>query len=219
MSKKTKQPWPTKAVMDQIYERHLWGGNDHDFYSGFGSHDPEIIIPYISKVTTFLNSHNGNLVVCDLGCGDFNIGKQLAPYTKHYYGIDIVENLINRNKKLYASESISFECLDVSKDHLPQADCIILRQVLQHLSNDEIQGIVKKLTSYTYIILTEHIPSEDFTPNTDIISGQGIRIKKNSGVDLLAAPFHFKTQTKQVLCEQLLENKKGRIVTWLYTIS
>jgi len=36
MSRKPKKPWPTKAVMQQIYEQHLWGGKDFDFYSGEG---------------------------------------------------------------------------------------------------------------------------------------------------------------------------------------
>ena len=42
-SKKHKKPWPTKAVMEQIYDRNLWGGSTNEFYSGFGSHLPEII--------------------------------------------------------------------------------------------------------------------------------------------------------------------------------
>lgn len=45
MTKKVKAPWPTKDVMTQIYDRHLWGGNEFDFYSGAGSHDPKIIAP------------------------------------------------------------------------------------------------------------------------------------------------------------------------------
>ncbi|OBQ55101.1 SAM-dependent methyltransferase [Tamlana sp. s12] len=218
MTKKNKQPWPTKAVMDQIYECHLWGGNDHDFYSGSGSHDPEITTPYLNAVTHFLKTHKNDLIVCDLGCGDFNIGKQLLPFTKHYNAIDIVENLINRNKKLYPSEKVSFQCLDISKDALPPADCIILRQVLQHLSNTEIQNILKKLYDYKYIILTEHLPSGNFTPNTDIISGQGIRIKKNSGVDILAAPFHFKVKEIKLLGKQILNDGKGCLVTMLFTL-
>ena len=57
---------------------HLWGGKDFDFYSGSGSHDSQIIEPYLDAVSTFLKSHNNTLTVCDLGCGDFNIGKQLT---------------------------------------------------------------------------------------------------------------------------------------------
>lgn len=215
MSKKTKKPWPTKAVMGQIYEQKLWGGNDSDFYSGEGSHDTKIIKPYLEQVIAFLKTHKRSLTVCDLGCGDFNIGKHLVPYTKHYHAIDIVKNLITRNQKLFTEDHLEFHCLDIAKDELPDADCIILRQVLQHLSNAEIQNILKKLANYKYIILTEHVPLGDFTPNQDIISGQGIRLKQNSGVNILEAPFCFQIKEQRILHEYLLDQNKGRIVTTL----
>ncbi|GAA4297183.1 class I SAM-dependent methyltransferase [Aestuariibaculum suncheonense] len=217
-SKKQKQPWPTKAVMHQIYEMNLWGGQKFDFYSGEGSHNPEIINPYLNAVISFLNSHHKKLTVCDLGCGDFNIGKHLAEYSSKYIAIDIVENLINRNKKLFKIDNLEFLCLDIAKDQLPKADCIILRQVLQHLSNSEIQNIIKKLDAYKYIILTEHIPLGEFTPNKDIISGQGIRLKQNSGISITEAPFNFKIKHQKQLSELIVNDQKERIVTNLYEI-
>ena len=218
MIKKAKQPWPTKDVMNQIYDLKLWGGAAFDFYSGTGSHDAKIINPYLNTIIDFLESYNKSLVVCDLGCGDFNIGKYLTSYAKTYIAIDIVENLINRNKKVFKEENLAFYCLDITKDELPLADCIILRQVLQHLSNAEIQNILIKLEAYKYIILTEHIPLGNFTPNKDIISGQGTRLKQQSGVNVLEAPFNFKIKDQKQLGEYILEHNKGRIVTTLYNV-
>ncbi len=218
MANKTKQPWPTKAVMTQIYDNKLWGGKGFDFYSGTGSHNPEIITPYLNAVISFLKSFKTPLTVCDLGCGDFNIGRYLTKHTKQYIGVDIVEELIHRNKNRYQEDHLEFYCLDISKDELPQADCIILRQVLQHLSNAEIQNIIKKVQAYKYMILTEHIPAGDFIPNKDIISGQGIRLKQNSGVNILEAPFNFKVIKKEILQSYFLEHNKGSIVTLLYQV-
>ncbi|GAL78915.1 Mll0579 protein [Algibacter lectus] len=216
MTKKAKKPWPTKDAMNQIYELNLWGGgSEFDFYSGSGSHNPDIVNPYLDVLTAFLESHNKNLTVCDLGCGDFNIGKQLTQFTKKYIAIDIVENLIERNKQIHQANNLEFHCLDIAKDELPMSDCIIVRQVLQHLSNAEIKNVVEKLTNYKYIILTEHLPLGDFKPNKDIISGQGIRLKQNSGVNLLEAPFNLKIKTETILGEYNLEQHKGRIVTKL----
>ena len=215
---KPKTPWPTKDAMQQVYDLHLWGGKDFDFYSGDGSHNIKIIEPYLHSVSTFLKSHNNSLTVCDLGCGDFNIGKQLINYTKKYIGIDIVENLIERNKTLFKAENLEFHCLNIVEDELPKTDCVILRQVLQHLSNTEIQKIIKKLSHYKYLILTEHLPVGNFTPNIDIISGQGIRIKKNSGVNLLEAPFNLKIVEAQKLSQITLDNNKGIIKTTLYRL-
>ncbi|MBT8245037.1 MAG: methyltransferase domain-containing protein [Winogradskyella sp.] len=204
--------------MQQIYEQHFWGGNDYDFYSGEGSHKAKIIEAYIEAVSEFLKSKNNTLTVLDLGCGDFNIGKHFVPYSKKYIAVDIVDNLIKRNITKFQVENLEFRCLDISKDKLPKADCVILRQVLQHLSNSEIKAILKMLSNYKYIILTEHLPLGDFTPNKDKVTNLGIRLKQNSGVTVLASPFNFKISSKRVLNEIVLENSKGRIETLLLTL-
>jgi 2-polyprenyl-3-methyl-5-hydroxy-6-metoxy-1,4-benzoquinol methylase len=143
--KKINTPWPTKDAMEQVYEKNLWGGNTADFYSGEGSHLPEIVTPYITVVSGFLQSFENPLTVCDLGCGDFNIGKELVKYSKKYIAIDIVENLIERNKKQFSTDHLEFHCLDIATADLPKGDCAIIRQVLQHLSNAEVQNIIDYL--------------------------------------------------------------------------
>ena len=52
-NKKAKKPWPTKAAMAQIYENNLWGGDKYEYYSGLGSHHPEVVNPYITIVSDF----------------------------------------------------------------------------------------------------------------------------------------------------------------------
>ncbi len=217
--KKIKMPWPTKEAMEQVYEMNLWGSNDSDFYSGEGSHKDVIVQPYIKAVAFFLVSFEKPLIVCDLGCGDFNVGKELVQYSKKYIAIDIVGDLIKYNKEKFKQENLEFHCKDIAVEELPDADCAIVRQVLQHLSNSEIQKVVKQLTKYKYVILTEHLPKGNFEPNKDIISGQGIRLKKKSGVDLLAFPFNFKIKEKKEMLSITLDNCKGKIVTSLYIIS
>lgn len=217
-SQKIKKAWPTKAAMDQVYELNLWGTNNGAFYSGSGSHNPEIVNPYIEVVSSFLQSFISPLVVCDLGCGDFNIGKQLVKYTKSYIGIDIVSKLIAYNKENFKAKNLEFNCLDIAVDNLPVADCVLIRQVLQHLSNTEVQNIVAKLINFKYVILTEHLPNGNFKPNKDILSGQGIRLKTQSGIDLLVAPFNFKVKQKKQLLAIPLKANKGVIVTTLYTV-
>ncbi|WP_341221284.1 class I SAM-dependent methyltransferase [Polaribacter atrinae] len=216
--KKIKKPWPTKDAMDQVYKMKLWGTNNSEFYSGSGSHQPEIIQPYIETVTSFLTSFKTPITVLDLGCGDFNIGQKFVKLTQKYIAVDIVSELIAYNKEHFKADNLEFECLDIATDHLPNVDCIIIRQVLQHLSNKEVQNVVQKLINYKYIILTEHLPFGDFTPNKDIISGQGIRIKKQSGIDLLAAPFNLKIKEKKQVLSYILEDNKGVIATTLYTM-
>ncbi|WCO00330.1 class I SAM-dependent methyltransferase [Psychroserpens ponticola] len=211
-----KTPWPTKAAMDQVYKLKLWGENETNFYSGIGSHHPKLVQPYLDVLTSFLTSFKNPLVVCDLGCGDFNVGKELVKYSKKYFAVDIVEDLIEHNKVKFIDDNLEFHCINIAVDDLPPGDCVILRQVLQHLSNIEVQGIVNKLSKYKYVILTEHIPEGDFIPNKDIISGQGIRLKKQSGLDLLASPFNFKIKEEKQLLSVSLKDSKGIIITTLY---
>ncbi len=216
--KRVKKPWPTKEAMEQVYAMKLWGSGGSDFYSGDGSHNPELVDPYIQVITTFLAAFKPPLTVCDLGCGDFNVGRKLVEYTKTYIGVDIVTNLIEYNKNTFKAEQLEFLCLNIATDDLPLGDCVLLRQVLQHLSNAEIQCILKKLSNYTYAIITEHLPEGDFEPNKDILSGQGIRLKKQSGLNVLAPPFNLKVSTEKQLLSLPLKQGKGRIVTTLYKL-
>ena len=217
-SKSSKISWPTKDVMKQIYDQSLWGGKEFDFYSGIGSHDPMMVNIYVKTVTDFLKSHDHKMTICDIGCGDFNIGQHIFKYSKKYFAIDIVEELIERNKIKFKTKNLEFLCLDIANDVLPKADVIIIRQVLQHLSNNEIQQILNRLKTCKYIILTEHLPVGDFIPNTNKIASQGIRLKQQSGVDILSAPFNFQVKKEDVLNEIVLKNGPGKIKTSLFTL-
>lgn len=215
-TKRVKKPWPTKEAMEQVYEKNLWGDNESGFYSGDGSHHPEIVNPYIEVVTTFLKSFKSPIAVCDLGCGDFNVGKELVKHTKKYVAVDIVADLIERNKSTFKEENLEFHCLDIAVDDLPSGDCALLRQVLQHLSNAEVQSIVSKLMGFNYVIVTEHVPKRDFELNKDIISGQGTRLRKQSGLNLLVPPFNFKVKEEKQLLSIVLDDGNGVIVTTVY---
>ena len=106
--------------------------------------------------------------------------------------------------------------MDIANDPIPAGDCAIIRQVFQHLSNDEVQQILNKLYQFKFVIITEHIPKHNFIPNIDILSGQGIRLKKNSGLDVTSAPFNFKVIDKKQLLKLNVIAKDELIVTKLY---
>ena len=63
-----------KEVFEDIYSNNKWGGVSGEGYSGDGSHDPNIVIPYVNSVRWFASKLGGKLNAVDFGCGDFNVG-------------------------------------------------------------------------------------------------------------------------------------------------
>lgn len=192
------------AVFEAIYRDGIWGGQAEgaDFYSGSGSHSPAVVQPYVSAVTAYLGTLEHEAVVVEVGCGDFYVGSQLLPACHRYIACDIVSPLIERNRERFHDPRLTFEVVDAVKDPLPQGDVLIIRQVLQHLSNADIARIVVKFAAYKHVIVTEHLPSlEGFRPNIDKPTGFDIRLKSSSGVVLTDAPFHLAVGSARVLCE------------------
>jgi hypothetical protein len=60
----------------------------------------------------------------DAPCGDLNWMKAIINHLELYIGVDIVEEIIDRNKKLYTRKNINFISIDITKDQLPQSDLI-----------------------------------------------------------------------------------------------
>jgi hypothetical protein len=213
---------PAANVFGAIYKQGRWGhGSEGDFCSGRGSHDPAIVGPYVEAVAGFLQSIPGLPSVVDLGCGDFNIGKQLRPYVSHFIACDVVPELIARNVVKFAGENVDFRCVDMVEDDLPVADVALIRQVLQHLSNSQISRIVPKLYRYQFVVLSEHVPVENgFVPNVEKTAGVTIRLPSRSGVVLTRPPFNLKVKSEKVICSNLqsIRSYKGVVNTMIYEL-
>lgn len=179
-----------KQVFTRIYLNNEWGGEGDQFYSGSGS-EANVSAPYCIAVKEFIQERGIQSVV-DLGCGDFRVGQNIQVSGVSYIGIDIVESLIERNQKLFGNSFITFICLDIIDDPLPDGELCLIRQVFQHLSNDQIKKILNKLDKYKYVLISEHYPSEVgavIQPNLDKPHGGDTRIVNNSGVFLDKPPF------------------------------
>jgi SAM-dependent methyltransferase len=204
-------------IFSTVYERQHWGlDGDDSFSSGDGSHDPTIVAPYIDAVRDFLTSLPAKPDVVDLGCGDFNVGRQVRPYCAGYVAGDVVPSLIERNKTMHADAEVEFRCLDIANDPLPDGDVVTIRQVLQHLSNADIAKVVPKIAQYEYAIITDHQPAGDFVPNVDIPSGPHIRVGIGSALDLAQEPFGLPFVEARDIC--VAPTSDGVIRTTLYRL-
>jgi hypothetical protein len=182
----------TEQVFTEIYEAGGWGGHG-DFDSGSGTRSLSAIEPYLDAVVAAAKEHGfyGGRAI-DLGCGDFTVGSKLAPHFSHYTGVDVVAPLIERNTRLFGGSDVEFLKADAIKDEIPDADCCLIRQVLQHLSNEQILRILDRLTKYEWVVVTEHEPPEPPRfPNVDKAHGGDVRIYDRSAVILTAAPFNI----------------------------
>jgi hypothetical protein len=63
----------------------------------------------------------------------------------HYIGGDIVDSLIEKNIQLYEDEKTSFKQIDLSKDELPEADIILVRDCLMHMSVEDAGECLKNI--------------------------------------------------------------------------
>mgnify|MGYP006091331163 CR=1 FL=1 len=206
-----------EQIFSKIYKDSSWNKNSLNFNSGPGSHNKKLVAPYVKFVNLFLLDKKLKSII-DLGCGDFNVGKNIYKNVNKYYAFDIVPDLIKTNKKKFNDKKIVFECKNFIDDSLPKADGVIIRQVLQHLDNKSIIKILDKIKPYKYAIITEHIPKTIFTPNIDKNIGLTTRLEFNSGINIEIDPFNFNFISKK---EIKLEDKElgGIHKTVIYTLN
>ncbi len=208
-------------VFEEIYASGVWGrdesGSDK-FFSGSGSRNPAVVLPYVEAVRKFLSELPAKPSLVDIGCGDFYVGRQLTDCTERYTGCDVVPALIEYNNQKYKAPNLDFVTLDITAEPPPRGEVGCIRQVFQHLSNTEIsRALVQLRGAFRYLIITEHLPSDpSFVPNLDKPTGPNIRMDVNSGVDIGRDPFCINARSHRVLCEVPGTGAGGRIVTTLY---
>ena len=126
--------------------------------------------------------------IFDAPCGDFNWMKHLLPLVDvNYIGGDIVLPLIESNSKKYAASRIAFYHIDLTKDVFPQADLMICRDCLVHLSYSDTKSVLKNFVAsgIPFLLTTTHKNSGGSFSNKDIPTG-GYRF-----IDLFSAPYNF----------------------------
>ena len=158
-------------------------------------------------------------MIVDLGCGDFNIGKNFSGYANEYIACDVSTVILERNKLTFSElPNVTFKHLNLANDDLPNGDVCFVRQVLQHLSNSDIMEFVHYLNNnkpYKHLIVSEHLPLEvGFKENLDKPSGAQSRLIFGSGVVLHKPPFDLSYLSKYDLVD--VTSGGGKIKTIVY---
>lgn len=211
-----------RSVFSNVYQNKLWGiaspENESPFYSGPGSSDPHIVNPYVEAVKRFFASIPTKKSAVDLGCGDFRVGSRIVDSFASYTACDVVPELVHFNQQYWQHLPVEFRVVDLVKDEIPDGDVLIVRQVLQHLSNDDIKKFTQSIPrGFSYLLVTEHLPSDDgFLANKEKESGADIRLGGGSGVVLTKPPFSMNVKSETTLLS--VPQFGGSIVTTLYEL-
>ena len=179
-----------KTIFNEIYKNKKWR-----YGSGTGS-TPEYTKGYNQFLQNYMKTAYPKInTVLDLGCGDWQ-STQLIDWTGiNYIGIDIVPAMISTNQVKFESGNIRFFCGDILEMPLPQADLVIVKDVINHWNNDDIFKLLNILKTYSLVFVVgnnnEHVEE----------GGTGRRYRP---IDLAQDPFNvtvkeiFKFRDKSV---------------------
>ena len=135
-----------KNEFTKIYEKELWG-------KGRGSGTGSSLFSnkkYIPFLENFLRDNNIKSVI-DFGCGDWQFSQYIDWGDVDYLGLDIVDYIIETNKIRFQEYSFISDT-DVFK-YLDNRELIIIKDVLMHWPDEEIEIFLDKLTKYNIWIL------------------------------------------------------------------
>jgi hypothetical protein len=139
-------------------------------------------------------------IFLDIPCGDFYWMKSLDLGVRTYIGGDIVKDLIQINEREYSNENKSFFQIDLLNDPLPNADVLLCRDCLVHLSYRDIFKALNNIinSQITYLLTTTFTSTRE---NKDIRTGQW------RPLNLVLPPFNF-PEPQKVINEGCTENNE-----------
>jgi hypothetical protein len=165
---------------ERIYSTNLW--SDPESRSGVGStlHSTRVLRTELPRALRQL----GARVLLDVPCGDFTWIEHVDLSGIEYIGGDIVPSIVEKNQRLHSTESRRFVGLDLTRDVLPDADVLLCRDCLVHLSYANIRAVMANIArSKVRCVLMTSFPGRG--DNRDVVDGDW------RPLDFQAPPFSF----------------------------
>ncbi len=153
-----------KERFEEIYASNEWRHG-----SGSGSL-PKHTRGYVRCLQRFLREQAIETVV-DLGCGDWQFSRFLRWQGLEYRGFDIVSSVIEQNRARFTAPNIEFHLFSGDVADLPPADLLIVKDVLQHWSDEAVQAFLPTLRQYKYSLVTNCVNPGGETVHVDIADG------------------------------------------------
>lgn len=160
-----------ETIFTTIYDQGVWATNDQgEGTSGLGS-IAKNVHPYMAFLQNFLDQNEIKSVV-DVGCGDWQLSKQINWHNALYIGIDTVKKVVEKNQILFGNPLTVFIHGNALEMDLPPADLLICKDVLQHLSNQQIQEFILQFSKFKYCLITNDVDMDTLSSsNAEINTG------------------------------------------------
>jgi SAM-dependent methyltransferase len=181
-------------AFERIYAEAKWGAapDGSSFWSGNGSKADQSAA-YENYVVELLARFPHLSSIVDIGCGDFQVSGRIlrrASRPVDYLGLDVVRGLIDHHTAAHAAPGIRFAVCNAVEEPLPRGDLGITRQILQHLSNEQVKTILYKASkSFKALLVVESLPLSMKAANLDMAHGITTRVSLGSGVYIDQPPF------------------------------
>ena len=189
-----------------IYEKNLWRNAESVSGSGSTLKFTKNIREALPGVIAQYDIHS----MFDAPCGDFNWMKHvLKTVDIRYIGGDIVEDLIARNNKIFATENVEFVSIDLIREHFPAVDMMLCRDCLFHMSYENTLEILNNFidSNIEYFFTTTYKKPADFV-NGDIVTGSF------RAIDLTKAPYHFPDDALFAVLDGKKDNTERFMCLW-----
>jgi hypothetical protein len=199
---------PDSIIFDKIYKNNAWGEG-----SGPGSYASNTV-QYRELLQKIFDDDRYQSFV-DIGCGDFQIMKLMKlSAKKSYIGIDVVADVIEKNKKVYGIQNPNYQFHHIQdlrtlkRGHeLLKGDMLIVKDILIHFSIANINYFIENvLSNFKYALITNDY-SGDGLLNSEIPVGSF------RPVDLTQPPFSLKNM--ELVLQYNNDHKIKRV--YLYT--
>jgi hypothetical protein len=176
-----------ESTFTPFYTENLWG--DAESRSGPGSNHTRTA--KLRVRLPILLEEIGARTLLDAPCGDYNWMKDTNLSLDLYFGVDVIPDLIARNRRLYGDVRTQFVLLDLTRDRLPRADVILCRDCFIHFSYRHIAAAMKnfKSTGSAYLLTNTY---KEWQRNENIRTGDFRYL------NLSLPPFNFPPPLKEI---------------------
>lgn len=165
--------WRMKSrqqVFSEIYASQAWGSRESGSGTGSELRATGNLRKNLPELLTRLSAES----LLDAPCGDWNWMRHVDLPVTRYFGVDIVPDVVEANRRRFGDDVHRFQFADLTCDSLPRADAILCRDCLVHVSFQDIATILEnfRATCASWLLLNTYLSRG--APEPESVHGPGV---------------------------------------------